>query len=880
MKKNLNCAGRSKRIRYIFFVIIVFILFLTMFKVPTNEDILNKNQLIEGGGQSNLFPPPRTGYQPPPSFDPNQHLRFNTSEYCIKDFGWGGWTNASGITFEAPASFQSALANISVYVRNATATARTLANEGNSEHGWRLAQGFQMTNPGYFLAYSMYWRGGSSPLSTTMELKENHPESGTTLASIPISISTGNHWQRIALSTPVFLQPGYYYVYLPSTAANQPHWANIDPASPTIEWGEAWGASSGPLVLQPTWNMSLKLETQYITNPSTVGMKVGGVNVQDTGSGYGMVNVTGTISGTSVSYSVVNSSPIEYMYTSHVGYSRIEKTTNQITLTNGYPNWTLTGFAYPGSNFQNYKLNVTGLQSDYFEILAYSGTTPVSYSRPESSMLTFNTAVDRIIFKSPNYITSTEIPTDVHTDQYLELNLTVLETGNLSINIYSNTSVYDNKTYGTGNIQFIWYVFPQLPAGSYAFEAVFLGGTNELGFFTQNITLVKIPALEYYNITVQALEKVVLNYRFYDLFSGSNLEDANVNYYLGDLMGNLQYGITGNYTHEINFATYSFPPGNYEMQIVANKNGYQPLLVYVPVQISPRSAYFDVTRSAKNVLGGESIQITLTVNDNSTGSYLLRPVNIVLKIFPTGTNPQLDALLTGTLIGRTWEGTQSFTIPTGASLGMYDLFIQIDNEFYQGELILTESFLIQPPPDPPQFWLLTAIVGGIALISTSAYVQRMRSRSRHSVSGSIIMSLAGIPIVRRISSDFTTTHPHLISGAVSGIVSLIGEITGSTIRTIVLEGRYLHLTRKDKFWSILLLNHNPSWILKTIHKYVKEIEINHGAEIAEWDGAKDIPIPLDALLKKWFGVEIKELRTPEEVFHDAIEKNATDVKPL
>ncbi len=140
------------------------------------------------------------------------------------------------------------------------------------------------------------------------------------------------------------------------------------------------------------------------------------------------------------------------------------------------------------------------------------------------------------------------------------------------------------------------------------------------------------------------------------------------------------------------------------------------------------------------------------------------------------------------------------------------------------------------------------------------------------------MTQGGIPIARRISSDFTKTHPHLISGAVSGIVSLVGEITGSTIRTIVLEGRYLHLTRQEKFWSILLLNRNPSWILGTIQNYVKEIKIGFGIEIAEWDGAKDLKIPLVTLLKKWFGVEFTDLRTPEEEFPEPAGSIETEIK--
>ncbi len=840
--------------RHILSLGMILFTFFVMMNAPRNlwQSNLNNNDREEP--INHILKTPTVAYQPPLLIDPNTDFQFNTSERCERNLGWSNWST-SDISFETPPFYNWSYANMTFRVRNATTeTWATVGSKDTTEKKINFAQGFIITQNATMSGFSICVTGSGITV-IPLSIREETP-GGPILYSFPVTIPNlvDGSWFNVTLNSSVSLAAGHYYLYYPNLGASiNCRWYHTG----TGAFGDAYANG-----VEANYNMTLKVHTKNFVDPESVSMNVSNQPVQNLGNGTGWANLTSIITGNTKTFSVSNSSPIECAYSSYIMCSRTSKSVNAVNLTTGDANWTLTAFSYPGLNYSVYQANITGFNENHTFIQGFLGQNTVGFSRPPPyTTLIFETAVDRITFLSTNYVLSGEIPPEVHSNQDIELNVTVGDIGNICVNVYSDTgSVYTNKTYASGTNSFRWHVETALAAGEYTFEATFFN-PNNMGFFRQNITLVKVATIVTYNLSIQTLDVMRLNFRLFDLYGGSYIPDATLNYYFTDLRGSLQYDslITHNYTKDINLETFSIHPGKYDLLLEATKLGYQSILVSTPVEIMKRAMDFGVSRSATNLVPGSTLEVGVTPRDGLTGGNLLRPVNITINIYPAGGNPDADAVANETIYSTTTLETQLLVIPVTAALGAYDILIRIQSDFYSGSQLLHNGLIVDAPPN----WLLyILVVAGVAVAATGAYVQRQKLGSKRSVRGAIIMNPGGMPIAQRISADFSTMNAHLISGAVMGIVTMVKEMTGSKIRTIALEGCYLKIVFRDTFWFILLTQRNPGWISGTIKKCISDIELRYGAKIAEWRGEGNIQISLDLTLKRWFGVDITETRDP------------------
>ncbi len=804
---------------------------------------------------------PAEAYTPPIPFNPNTDLQFNTSERAERQFTWTNYNN-TGVQFETPPTFNSSYANMTFRVMNSSWVNQTLVDSQTPGTSSTLeqAQGFNTTTDMilYGISISIAADNGVSKI-TTFSIREGVPWN-ISLSQKSIIMPNVLGWLFIPLDSPLPLVAGHYYVHMTAQtgATNKAKWNRTNNFPELQDCYNVTGTTWAP---QP-YNMTLKIHVKLPVDPQVEGMQVGGQPVSSLGIGLGWANLTSPITGTSLNYAVTPST-IEYAYQVNLTAYRISKAINAVNLTTGDANWTLTAFSYPGSNYPIYQGNITGFNENYQFIQAFFGEVHVGFNQSESfDTLIFTNPVDRITFQSPNYITGVEIQNQVHSGQNLDLNITAGDIGNISVNIYNESkTIYENYTMIPSSVaSFHWWVNTTLYAGEYTFEATFFM-PNQVGYFQQNITIVKVAAIDTYTLHTQALDLLRLNFRLYDFYSGSYISGANVHYHLSDLSGNLTFSDdTNNYTKNINLETYSMLPGDYPLTLEAEMGGYQSLLVPTSVVIVAREMDFEITRSADALNPGGTLEITLDPFDVVTDGSLVRPVGVTVKIYPTGGDADLDAIVSGTLRSISSVDSLSLAIPLTASLGSYDILIRVQSDFYTGDRVLTGKLTIV---EPPNILVTILIVAAIAVSAAGAYVQRQRVVTKRSVMGAIVMNPGGMPIARKISPDFSTMNPHLISGAVMGIVTMVKEMTGSSIRTIALEGRYLKIVLRDAFWFVLLTKRNPSWISGIVKKCVADLEFRYGAEIAAWKGEGNVHVSLDITLKRWFGVEIKETREPE-----------------
>ena len=238
-------------------------------------------------------------------------------------------------------------------------------------------------------------------------------------------------------------------------------------------------------------------------------------------------------------------------------------------------------------------------------------------------------------------------------------------------------------------------------------------------------------------ITIQALDSLYLNCKLTNESEPElNVEGANVSYRFRDLSGNLQYNITGNYTGYIDLEEYATRPGSYTLDLYANKTGYTSSSVSVPVEIIPRAIDLEILPSITALHPGDSVEFRVDIKDKLTGNPLLRPVDLIIKIYPAGGNPDLEAIVSNTSRSVTSLEFIDLIIPSNSDIGTYDILIQIESIFYTGRVTLENGLVIDTLS---QFWIIAFIIAGICITAAGLYVQQRKARSQRSVGSSLLM---------------------------------------------------------------------------------------------------------------------------------------------
>ncbi|OLS14685.1 MAG: hypothetical protein RBG13Loki_1686 [Promethearchaeota archaeon CR_4] len=675
------------------------------------------------------------------TYDSSVGLHFDTSERCEQVFDWSAW-NTTGVTFDTLSSYNSTLANITFQVRNFTLKKENIVQHDSSGELSRSqqAQGFTTVFDRFFYGFSIFISGTASA-TLNMSIREGNydgPILGQTLAILPVG---DPQWYDVSFETPFFLPAGHYYIQSSLVGIS-------DSVVPTTPWMRTAIGSFGDCYIysgywQPQlWNLTLQIHVKDFIDPESVSMTMEyeglSQNITNLGQGFGWANITVPITGESLNFMIDNSSSIEYCYLCHLFFFRTSESINCVTFEVGHADWMLNVFSTEGFNdydFLSYQGNVTGFQSDYSDIQAFSGETVVGYSRPNPALLIFTIPVDTITFESPNQITGIEIPGEVYSGQVIDLNLSLGLSGYVKAVIYSGTSiVYENYTYANYEISFRWIVNTSLPAGEYIFKARFLA-FNEVGSIQQNLTLSRVARMGFNNISILALDSLHLNYNLIDVYFGTYIEEANVSYTLKGLSGILHYSDTGNYTGDINLDEYALRPGSYTLDIEANKSGYQPFLVSVPVEILPRKMDFEISPSITPLHPGDTVEFKISTKDSVTGNNLLRPADIIIKVYPAGGNPNLEAIITDTIRSVTLTALSEVTIPSNAPSGTYEIFLQLDSVFYSGNETLENGLVIEVSSN---FGLTAFIVIGICMIGAIVCIPRLKARFQRSVPSALL----------------------------------------------------------------------------------------------------------------------------------------------
>lgn len=836
--------------------------------LPGNADVITKPTPTDLPPRQNL-PAPQQAVFDPPSFD--HFFHYNISERCQRNFPWSAF-GTSNLSIPAPAGYNSTTVNISFQVINPALNETAIVSNADPLFANRTqqAQGFFTSTDTLFSGFSIYIptnRPNTTPL--TMQLR-NDTYAGDLLASFPIILVQGPGWLDVTVSTAIFLPKGHYYLYLPATGGTQTNaWGHTINGTAHDSWvfdGVSWALQN--------WNLTLKIRTYNVLQPSAVGMTVTSQPVADLGNGRGWVNLTKTITENPVTFIIGNTTPIAYSCALNATYYRHAPAGVNVSLSSDFPNWTL---ALPPNDpaFGDYQGNLTGIRPDYWNIQAFNGTTSVGYSRPDSMTIIFASFANSLSFLSPNYISTVQGPDIAYAGSSVMIGVDTLSPGNISANIYNDSAgIYQNSTLSTGHVDFSWNVDEASQPGLVTLQVYYVGD-NEIGVNTSFIKQNTDASLDVSDLVTLALDPATLNCRYYDPFSQVSITGAQVSFSVENLVGSLTYLSSGNYSAVLELGQYALVPGPYNLTLTASKDGVRPQNVTISLVIVPRPVNVRLTLSTPTVALGQMVQFNVELEDDKTSTFLDHPINVSLILHLRGNDPT-QRLTTYKFLRIIQSAQYSWLVPTDLALGTYDVEVIVEGDYYTGSSFLPGGLTLT---QPVLWWplLLGAMAAGA--LGAGIYVDLQKVHAKRSVKGLMILHTTGAPVAEHISPSFSKMDTVLISGAIAGIIALIREITGRGLRTIRIEGGYLELNRGESFWSVLLMHKKPTWIHHTIEQMVADIEMHHGTALRECCNGERIPIDIPEIVARHFGVNLDDTRNfrtatrPEDHENDLLPPN-------
>ncbi len=780
----------------------------------------------------------------------NTSINFAVNELCTRKFTWTPMT-AGNMVIDAPGSYNSTTTNISVCVMNYTANDMIVADSAATYSKAEQAQALSITEDAFLLELSVNVKLQNKDETVRLEVR-NASYSGDPIYSSNMVFSiTG--WNVIRFADPLFLTMGSYFVYMSSNwVKNQSGWYRSNDGSDT---SDTW-INNGGIWQLANWDLALKAKFRKALNPSAVGLEIESVPVEDHEHGGGMATVTKRITGSQVQFTITNTTPIFCNYQVDATYFRATNTNAEVEIEGVSSTWVLPlAMSNPGGIYQNYRGSVTGFQEDHVDIQAIYGETGVAFTRPQFGTIVLLSEATRVKFGAPNYVENVTAPQEITVGSQVKFKVKTKAKGNISLRVQgTEETLFSSSALDSQEAEFEWNVTSDLTPGSITLQVLFMGD-GEIGGHRGTLTLQRMGSITSQPLSVSALGSFDLDFRYFDAITRKVIEDANVTYALGPFSGTLVAAESGNYTTEMNLDRFALLPGIYEVAVKAFKMGYQDVHKFIPLVVQSRSVAIEVSQSTGVLTAGNRIQFGLTARDGFTGNSLLRPIDVLLKVTPTGSAENVQPVFSQVFPSVTLQASIEWMVPESITEGAYDVSVEVLSEYYTGGGRISAGLNIFPAPP---ILVLIMINCGV-VVALGSYVQRKKTKARRSLEGVLLVHEEGAAIKEKISPHFSREDPMVISGAVTGIVTLIRRITGVKLRKIEVEGGYMSLAKGLNFWVVLFLRENPSWAQGSIKGLVKDLEKQYGEDLAHWQG-EDILIPLDELLKKRFGVVIRDER--------------------
>ena len=778
---------------------------------------------------------------------------FTSIENCTKLYS-AQQTNSDPLSLTIPENYDEANFNISMNIMNNSLNEIIIENSISQDYSRaQQAQSFIIQEKCILNKIAIHGGSDKKQDPTTEIQIRNSSYEGPVLREFEYVLT--KDWNEITLNEPLSLTEGEYFVCMeslssPSTKA----WIRTSLGDNDTEtWvfdGNSWELSD--------FDLSLKLYTRKGISPEDVNLSVEGNSVlnKEGSECEGKVFVSKQLPQDyqeEIQLCWSSNADIHITYWASASFSRINNCSLLYKNEGSDIDWEVyvnSSVPDPGV-FSNYLMNISGLSENHFDLVAYNGNTPVSYLKPNPSCILVDQFINRLRFKSENQVEFDIEKETIKMDETLNFSLSSLNTGIIKINITLNDNlIYQNITNSSDNFNFRWDVPEELPGGELNLS-IFYFGDNQYGYSSKTLNLIRSGHITPLISNIKALEDVVLKCNYYDLFTFETIDDAHLEYQINGISDSLSQNIEGNYSSILDLNIHALKPGTYDLIITATKEGYDPQTASFPITIEKREASLELSQSAKKVIAGEKVSVSISLSDKFSSTELLRNIDVKTSVFKSGDNNVGELVYWSRGINR--EDGFNLEIPEEMEAGSYNILVEVESEYYSGSLLLEDGLVVNEVDQKPSLLFYVCIFGTIGLgLSTTIYIKKKKSSVRKSLNGMILLHKDGVPLGQMLSEDLKKQDPTLIAGAVTGTMSIIREITGKDLHTIGVEGGYIHLRKSENYWLIVFLKRNPRWIKSTIEDTVEQINEIHGEFIRNFDGKlKDLS--LHTIIQNQFG---------------------------
>ncbi|MHA1701130.1 MAG: hypothetical protein ACTSWK_02580, partial [Promethearchaeota archaeon] len=686
--------------------------------------------------------------------------------------------------------------------------------DGNSVKN-EQAQPFYIDNAVYLLGFSISVIGKTGG-NFDMEIR-NESYNGDPIYAFAPLFPTTNEWLNITFIEEIVLTPGTYFLWMQAVGAQYSTWEQGSDNN-TDTWvftDPSWEVTS--------YGLTLKVNTSELINPEDVNMEINEVPVINTNTGQGSVNMTNDINSHITELTVSSDESIIFFYSLESVFYRNCSIQYDTQIQSDGINWNLTlDSGYLEDPYFNYKINVSGIKDEYYETInVYNQTDGIGYTSISSGVIGIDTEATNIIFESQNYIESVALNSNLHFGTIATINVSAKGIGDIYAFIWDDETLLNQSlSYNVSNQISQWYLEPLLDLNSVTIE-IFFNGSNEIGYYSEVFNISKVSEIISTPIHGNTLDNFTFTCQYWDFYSQLPISDGIVTFNFGDFSGVMKMDQNGNYSYTLDLYKFGLLPGNYSISVTAEKENYGTVYSEIPIVIDPRSITMELTKSRKSIAPGNTIEFELNLKDNENQkSYLLRPVDIEIRIYNSGNHLNGDLVFIETLNGTYSKETFSWDVPSSIEEGSYDIVIEVNSDYYSGILNLDGAIEVKSST----FWIISLpiLIGLVSSLVSGYFIKK--ERVKKSLLGLMILHDNGAPLAEKISYTMQKSDSALVSGAFIGILSLIKEITGSRLRTIEIQGGYVNLIHGNSFWLIVFIKDNPKWIEKGILNLKDEIQ--------------------------------------------------------
>ncbi|MHA1889160.1 MAG: COG1470 family protein [Promethearchaeota archaeon] len=581
-----------------------------------------------------------------------------------------------------------------------------------------------------------------------------------------------------------------------------------------------------------TWNIAdydipLKLNVTKFVSPESVDLRIDNIPVVSVGNNLGKAFIEKIVFENLVNLTFNSNASVNISYSVNSTFIDEKSLSYKIIQEGNFFKWNLTinpqNHSYPYTDYQIY---IEGLKSDYSNFAAWNDNYIVDFQILANNIVFSNFPITMFSFTSINYLETINIPDYSANGDEIQINATSRAVGNISLNIYAdssqNTPIFQDNRSFQNRVSFL-FTIPISNSSEYLEIELIYFGNNEFGYLKVPLSVFQKMEILSTDYRVKTFEMLNIICQTRDYYNHNAVTECKVHLHLENLDIPMNHTENGFYKVSLDLNQLNLPAGAYNAIINVQDEYFISNQSEIVINVEKRDATIRIIKERSTIHPGKSINWKIQLFDNETQKFLLRTVKINTQVTAMDGHNQSGVLDYQSIEEVSQEVDLTLDIPKTAEPGAYQLQVEIISEYYSGIKVFPEIVQVVKPIGWYVYISISlGLVGGASML-----LYYYQEKVRRSLFGVLILHSNGLPLAYKLSGNLLENDAVLISAALTGVISIMKEITGSTTRIIQIEGGYIIITKMEDYWVILFTAKSPIIIRPIILKFIKDLDQNY-----------------------------------------------------